>query len=122
MPPNVLLPVSERKSNIIEHHPITGLDPVLDFRPPPSLLQRLLLNPPAFIAMSSLDRQNLTFTGKRKDDAESTDQAPKRAKNMGRPPILTESQKCKLVRLYLFTNLDVDGIGKLLGFRHKTPR
>ncbi|KAL8629762.1 hypothetical protein Q9189_004556 [Teloschistes chrysophthalmus] len=83
---------------------------------------RLLLNPPAFIAMSSLDRQNLTFTGKRKDDAESTDQAPKRAKNMGRPPILTESQKCKLVRLYLFTNLDVDGIGKLLGFRHKTPR
>lgn len=70
----------------------------------------------------SLDRQNSTSTGKRKEDAEWMDQAPKRAKNMGRPPILTESQKRKLVRLYLFTNLDMDGIGKLLGFRHKTPK
>ncbi|KAL8779420.1 MAG: hypothetical protein Q9194_001469 [Teloschistes cf. exilis] len=66
--------------------------------------------------------QTLRFTGKRKDDAESMDQAPKRTKNMGRPPILTESQKRKLVRLYLFTNLDMDDIGKIMGFRHKTPK
>ncbi|KAL9589738.1 MAG: hypothetical protein Q9203_001451 [Teloschistes exilis] len=72
--------------------------------------------------MSSLGCQTLTFTGKRKDDAESMDQAPKRTKNMGRPPILTESQKRKLVRLYLFTNLDMDDIGKIMGFRHKTPK
>ncbi|KAL8689315.1 MAG: hypothetical protein Q9218_004992 [Villophora microphyllina] len=58
---------------------------------------------------------------KRKRDAGPGQQAQKRTKIMGRPRILTDSQERKLVRLYLFTSLEVDSIGKLLGFRHKTP-
>ncbi|KAL8688309.1 MAG: hypothetical protein Q9218_005751 [Villophora microphyllina] len=59
---------------------------------------------------------------KRKTDDCLTERSQKRPNVMGRPSVLSASQKRKLVRLYLYSNLDLDALCNLLGFRHTAPR